>query len=300
MRGSIKAILVVLLALQGCASVQLERGKDVSAAGIAYTEALDAVIDLAIDGAIDRSSESHIIKQMKAAATPEERAERTTTLKTSDDELVTSAQLYTRLRRSVGALRSYFVGLGALAGAKPAEATEAAVKNLAERINGLNATLERSHPISKEKSGAIAALAKQVVRQAHGAAVGHALERDAETIGRALALQELTLETARRDIGAAIRMRNDRLHRERVLAPFLAGGIGSDWAADRRTALRVRALGSTPEALDDAQAAARQMQVVWARVLSGELSADELLATLRDMQELLDAAVALKQADKKG
>lgn len=42
--------------------------------------------------------------------------------------------------------------------------------------------------------------------------------------------------------------------------------------------------------------AARQMQAVWGRVLAGESSGEEFLRMLKDVQELLDAAIALKKA----
>ena len=299
MRRTLALALVLAPLLAACATAQLERGKDLSTAGIAYAKATEAVIDVAIDGAIDASSERQIAKRMGPAATRVERDERTKTLNTSDDELVEGVRLYTRLQRSVGAVGDYFAGLQALAGAKPAEATEAAVKSLAERVSGLNVALGRGTPISAERQTAFAGLARQVVKQAHGAAVAHALERDAEVIDRALVLQELTLATAKKDVAAHLALANQRFYQERVLAPFLAGGIGTGWAEDRRPAVRVKALGSSVEALDSAETAARQMQVVWRRILSGETSSAEVLASLKDTEELLGATAALKQANRK-
>lgn len=50
------ALLAASILASGCASVQVERGKDLSSAGIAYAKATGAVIEQAIDSAIDTSS----------------------------------------------------------------------------------------------------------------------------------------------------------------------------------------------------------------------------------------------------
>jgi hypothetical protein len=291
------AWLLPLALVAGCATVPVERGKDLSSAGIAYSRATAAVIDVAIDAAIDSSSE-----RLGAArrALPENtpRAPLEQNLRGIDAELVTTVQLFTRLKRSVSSVEAYFIGLQALAGATPGEATEASVKNLVDRVNSLNGALEKNQPIDDDRKGAIAGLAKVLVKQAHGAAVARALERDAQTIGHALALQELTLRAARKTILGSMQDANARFYRDRVLGPYLAGNVGGAWADDRRTALKVRALGTSDEAVASAEAAARQMTAVWGRILAGETSADELLKMLKDTEELLDAANALKKANR--
>jgi hypothetical protein len=288
--------LVVAAVQVGCASVSVERGKDLSSAGIAYSQATAAVIDLAIDASIDASSESQIRKKMAAPTSDDQRKERTEFLAQLDGTLVDNVRSYVKLKRSVSAVEAYFAGLQALAGANPGPAAEAAVGTLVDRVNGLNAALEAGKPISEEKKGAIAGLAGLLVKQAHGAAVARALERDAQPIGRALVLQELTLRAAASDIAAAMNNANARFYQDRVIRPYVEGGIGGAWAEDRRVALKTRAMGSTQVAVESAATAAAQMQAVWGRILSGETSGQEFLLIVRDVQELLDAANALKRA----
>ncbi len=281
----------------GCASVSVERGKDLSSAGVAYAQATAAVIDMAVDAAIDASSERQIRKRMGPAATLQERAEREATLKELDQALVENVQNYVRLKRSVGAVQAYFTGLQALAGATPAQATENAVQGLVGHVNGLNLALQGGKEISSEKGSAIAAVAGMFIKQAHGAAVARALERDATVITRALVLQELALRLAVGDVVASMNDANARFERDRVIKPYLAGGVGQDWADDRRIAVKTRAIGTSPQAVASAAEAARQMQAVWGRILSGETSGAEFSLLLRDVQELLDAANALKKTN---
>lgn len=299
MRRFLTALCVAAAVMQGgCAAVSAERGKDLSSAGLAYARATAAVIDMAMDAAIDASSERQIRRRLGPAATPQERADREAALKEADAALVENVQNYVKLKRSVGAVEAYFAGLQALAGANPAEATENAVKGLVDHVNGLNTALQQGTQISDEKKGAIAGIAKMFVKQAHGAAVARALERDAEVISRALVLQELALRVAVGDVVASMKDANARFERDRVINPYLAGGIGEGWADDRRTAVKTRAIGTSPQAVVSAATAAQQMQAVWGRILSGETSGQEFIVMLREVQEVLDAANALKKANK--
>jgi hypothetical protein len=230
-------------------------------------------------------------------------AERERELKASDEELIQTTTKYTRLKRSVTGLEAYFVALQSLADGSTAEATETAVKSLADQLNGVNAALDQTPGgkprISDEQKTAIGNLAKLVTKQVHGAIVAKALERDAAVVGRALALQQIVLNDAADDIRAGLNEANARFYTQRVVGPYKTGQIDDSWVSDRRAYLKVRALGNTAEAVSSAERAAKQMQIVWARVLSGEYSAKEIVSMLKDTEDLLSAAAALKEANAK-
>jgi hypothetical protein len=289
--------LAALLLLQGCATGSVQRGKDVSSAAIAYSEATVAVIDVAIDAVIDNDSESQV--QSPLAAVPA--AQRAGRLEQLDKGLVRSVQLYAELKQSVSATRAYFIALQDLANGSPAEATEKAVESLARRVGDVNGTLEgdgAASGVSDEKAAALGGLAGLVAAQIHGAKVSRALERDAEIIGRALLLQEEVLKQAGDDIRAYLKATNNRLFRTRVRIPYEKAALGPDWVADRRTYLKTRALGENHASLQAADAAAAKMQIVWTRILGGSYSAGEIAASLNDSAELLDAVVILRDVDK--
>ena len=298
------AATVSALGVSGCASVAVQRAKDVSSAGVAYSQATAAVVDIAIDATVDASSQSRVLGKPRQSVTdPAERQARQAELKEIDQELIDNATEYVRLKRSVGAIGAYFKALQELADGSPAEATQTAVAGLADRVNGLNAALDQGKDgkplISDAEKGAIAGLSKQVAKQIHGTALAQALERDAAVIGRALVLQEKVLKAAEMDIRANLTNASQRFYTSRVLVPYGSGAIDDAWANDRRAYIRVAALGNTPEALNTAQAASRQMQTVWARVLSGEYSAREITAMLKDTEDLLAAVAALQDAAAK-
>lgn len=298
------AATVSVLGISGCAGVAVQRAKDVSSAGVAYSQATAAVVDIAIDATVDASSQSRVLGKPRQPVTdPTERQARQAELKEIDKELIGNATDYVRLKRSVGAIGAYFKALQELADGSPAEATQTAVAGLADRINGLNTALDRGKDgkplISDAEKGAIADLSNQVAKQIHGTALAQALQRDAPVIGRALVLQEKVLKAAEMDIRANLTNASQRFYTARVLVPYGTGAIDDSWADDRRAYIRIAALGNTPEALNTAQAASRQMQTVWARVLSGDYSAKEITAMLKDTEDLLAAVAALQDAAAK-
>lgn len=295
--------MLALALLTGCATVSVERARNVSSAGVAYAQATAGVIDVAMNASIDASSERQVRSKPRPPVSESDQALRAAGLKELDSELARNVVTYVRLKRSVNAVEAYFEALQQLADGSTAEATETAVKSLADRINGLNSALEKSEGakplISDEKKTAIGGLAKLVAKQAHGALLARALERDAATVGRALALQELVLKAASDDIRANLNDAAARFYTDRIVSPYAAGNIGAAWVEDRRSYLKAHAIGNTTETISAAEAAARQMQTVWERILSGEYSAKELVASLKDTEELLGAVAALKDANAK-
>lgn len=291
----IAALLAALALLAGCASTAQQQGKDLSSAGIAYAQATTAVLDAALDAAIDADNEGRL-RTIVPATTPEQRVQRTQRLAEFDAELVRHTQQVLGLKRSVSALQAYFTGLQALAGANPGEATEAAVSSLAERLNGISSATGGSELVTADQQTAAAGFAKALVRQAHGAAVARALERDAERIGRALVLQELTLRVLGQQLRGHLQVANAHFYRERVLDPFLSGQPGAGWAQDRRTYIVAKAVGTSAQVLSAADEAAAQMQSVWKRVLAGEPPPADFARVLKDLDELVDALTAVKKA----
>ena len=299
---SVSVLLVAGLALGGCSTVAVDRAKDLSSAGIHYAQATAAVVDVAIDATVDADSEAQIRSKPRQPVTDTSvQSGRGVQLDKLNAALVQTVSSYTRLKRSVSAIEAYFKALQDLANGSTADATGDAVENLAVRIKNVSAAIDKDSATSKLSEAevtAIAGLAKLVAAQVHGAKVAKALERDASVIGKALVLQEKLLILAGDDIRNNLAEANNRFFVDKVQVPYKKGEIDTSWADDRRTYLKVKALGQTHEAVNSAAVSAKQMQTVWTRILSGEYSAKEMTALLKDTAELLDAVQALKDARK--
>jgi hypothetical protein len=295
-------LLFTTVLVWSCASTNVDRAKDVSSAGVQYAHATSQVVDVAVDAIIDADSEAEVLRKPRPAnmPTPEQR---TQDLEKLDEKLVSNVVYYTKLRSSIGTLEAYFQALQALANGSQAEATQTAVSSLADRVNSLNVALEAGRAdvkpvLTDAQKSALAGLSKVVSKQVHGAVVGRALERDAPVIGRAILLQQQVLAFAERDISDHIMAANDRFYVDKVLGPYQAATMDSTWVGDRRTYIKVRALGETLETVKSAQMASKQMEAIWRKILSGEYSAAEITTMLRETDELLAAVAMLKAAEK--
>src|SRR4029077_6317298 len=60
MRRAQWTIMLAAILLAGCATVAVERAKDLSSAGLQYSQATAAVIDVASDAAVDADSEAQV------------------------------------------------------------------------------------------------------------------------------------------------------------------------------------------------------------------------------------------------
>lgn len=300
MKFPLIALSLTVILLQGCATVAVQRSKDLSSAAIRYSEATAAVIDVAIDAAIDADSEGQVRSKPRLPVSAAKQAERAEDLDKLDAQLAKSVSLYTVLKNSVNAIKAYFIALQDLADGSQADAAGEAVKSVAERVNGVNKALEGADTtpkLSDDKIAALGGLGKQVAAQLHGAMVARALERDAAIIGRALVLQQSVLKVAGDDIRNHLNEANNRFFVDQVRTPYQQGDIGPGWVSDRRAYLKVRALGQTETTVNSAEAAAGQMQTVWERILSGSFSAKEISAMLKDTEDLLDAVSTLREAN---
>ena len=291
----------VAVLTSGCATVSIERAKDLSTAGVAYAQAMAAISQAGMEASIDADSAVQIRSMPRAPVSdPVVRDARIVRLAALDDELVKTVVLYATFETSANALEAYFKGLQALAGGSPAAATEESVKQLAGRVNALNAALQsKGSPLSDAKINALGGLAGLVAAQVHGAAVARALERDATVIGTCLSLQEMVLQKAKMDITNNLVEAGNRYYVDRVQAPYARGQMSDGWPAARLNYLKVKALSQNSAAVESAQAASQQMQLVWKRILSGEYSAPELVALLKDTDDLLAAAATLKASNRK-
>lgn len=297
-------LLVVIIGLIGCASVEVQRGKDLATVGIQYTTATTALVDVAIDSMIDADSESFVRSKLPPAAlkipgsTPSELIDR---LNVSNEKLIQNAKQYFSIRASLVAFGDYFKALQTLTENPQSETTASAVSSIVERVNAINQAVKSGSAtdkplISDAQKTALSGLAKLVADQVHGAVVAAQLKRDAPIIGEALLLQQRVLENAETVILAALRDENERFYIDKVQRPFGTQEIDDVWVGNRKTYLKTKALGETSEALKTARDASKQMSKTWEKILSGVYDSSEMKQQLAEVEALVAATAALKQA----
>lgn len=297
-------LLVAMVSLVGCASVEVQRGKDLASAGIQYCSATTALVDVAIDSLIDADSETKVRSKLtaedlkKAGLTPDKLGERLTE---SNKGLIKDVTLYFSLRASLVTVQDYFKALQTFADNPQSETTALAVSTIADRVNAINKAVKASAPdkqlLSDAQKAALSGLAKLVAEQVHGAMVGAELKRDAPIIGEALLLQQTLLENAETVILHKLKIDNARFNVDKVQGPFKKQEIGDPWISDRKTYIKTEAIGETSDALKTAREASKQMSKTWEKILSGVYDAGEMQQQVAEVEALVAATAALKQAE---
>jgi hypothetical protein len=232
--------------------------------------------------------------------TPDKLRER---LDRSNKGLVQNARQYLSLRASLLNVQAYFKALQTLSENPQSETTASAVSTLADRINMVNNAIKGGNGpvkpvISEAQKTALSGLVKLVANEVHAAMVGTALKRDASVIGEALLLQEMLLENAETVILGALKDEDARFYIDKVQRPFEKQEIGEAWIADRRAYLKAKAMGETSEALKVARTASEQMSKTWQKILSGVYDASEMREQVQQLEALVAAMAALKQAER--
>ena len=299
-------IAIAIAGVTGCSTVDLQRGKDLSSAGVSYSKATSILIDVAVDSMINADSEAHIRTKLPQAVlirpeyTPEKLRAR---LEKSDFELISNTTQLLTLKASVGSIEAYFSGLQTLADNPQSEATSSAVSTLADRVNALNGALKESEGsvkpvISESQKTALSGLAKIVSDQVHAKKVGDALKRDAKIIGEAILLQEEILGFAEKVIIGDLNSKANRFYVDSVEEPFEKQTIDETWVNNRNIYIKAKATGQVSEAVKTAKEASKQMGKIWGKILSGVYDVSEIRQQIQDMEAIVNALLALKKVEK--
>jgi hypothetical protein len=299
-------IAIIIAGISGCASVDVQKGKDLSSAGVAYSQATSALIDVAINSMIDADSEAHVRTKLPQEAltrmeyTPKKLREK---LKKSDSTLISNTTQLLLLKASVDSMGAYFKALQTLADNPQSDTTASSVSTLADRVNSLNAELKKPNEgiqpiISESQKTALNGLSKLVSDQAHAIKVSNALKRDSKIIGESILLQKEILSFAEKIIIGDLNSKANRFYVDNVEDHFEKQNIDDKWVSDRRLYIKSKATGQISEAVTTPSEASTQMSKIWEKVLSGVYSSSEMHQQIQDLDAIVKALLALKQAEK--
>jgi hypothetical protein len=293
MRSKFIAALVLSSTLiAGCATQSIQQGKDLSTSGVAYTEAVDKLLDVTTDRVINFDS-AELVKTRRGSNLKE-------MITTKNEALVSVLTEIGRFRAQTKILKTYFVNLQALADSPVENDAGGSVKSLSDSISKLNKALggkDGKEQLSQEQKTQIGALGGLVAHSIHGAKVKHALERDAEIIGIYLALQENQLGNIADILKDRFLTENDLFLNEKVIAPYIAKDkpLGDSWGKNRNDWVKAQFVN---QQLSTAQEAARQLRGVWADILEGKADINSLSILISDIGQFVTTVQALETASK--
>ena len=282
-----------ILLISGCATHTIKQGKDLSASGIAYTEAVDKLLDTTIDRVIDFDNEE--LKKSRRGSNL--RGMIVQKNKAMTDILVEIE----RFRAQTKLLKTYFLNLQALSDSTIKEDAGGAVKSLSDSISKLNKTLDGKGgkiSLTEEQKTQIGALGGFAAGAIHAAKIKSALKRDAKVIGTYLAFQENQLNNITSILKDRFEAENDLFLNEKVIAPYVdkSQSLDTSWGKNRKQWFKTQFVG---QQLNTAKNAAKQLRGIWVDILQGRTDINSLSVLISDVNEFVIIVKALEDESNK-
>lgn len=277
----------------GCATTQnIYQSRDLSTSAIAYSDATTALLELTTDRVIEFDT-AELIKTRRGANPRQMITEKNQAVSDVIGE-IRKFQAQTKL------LKAYFQNLQALADSPVKDDVGDSVRSLSDSISKLNKVLDG--PDGKEKltddqKKQIGALAGLVARSIQADKIKNALTRDAEVIGKYLALQELQITQISELLRDRFNAENDLFGNRDVIAPYVdqSKPLPDKWAESRAKWLKTQFIN---QQLSTAHEAAKHLRGVWTDVLQGKNDVNSLRSLISDINDFTVTVQALEAGSK--
>ena len=267
------ASLVVLVALAGCAGPTPLQTEGVAKSGKQYVNTLKKVNEFAMDHTLEFTAD--LLPDLPRNET---------TLKQQTDAMRQRVALQHEVAAYFDMQLMYFAELDALAKGDNSTGTAGALRKFVEALN----KAPDSPGITRVTKTAVSGLAGQVAKWRHSKAVAQVLERDADTVGQALLMNQYILEEQIQWITQREELARQVAYREKVLKPYVGSNKLPEawkkaWIADIKRPPAI-------ELLEQAKAASQDMQQAWLNVLRGQGSFEHLRGVFAQINENIQAA----------
>lgn len=284
----------------GCSTAPLKQAEGIAISGKAYAQAVRGVGEFALSDVLDYEVDQIAIERDKVPGS-DPRAKRKEFLFEENVTLKLRIELVETANLQVSLVEEYFTSLEALAKHDPAAPTTAAVSSLIDSLNNLEQAIEKSSnsqmkKLTPDEKTAAAKLVGQIARSAHARQVADRLAGDAPTIDRHLKMLSSHLTVVSGWVAARQENRLTSFYSLEIEAPFVdpqRQQLPDDWKTKYKRYLRGTTLN---ERVKQAAEAGRAMERTWRRYLAGDQTPEEVLQSVKDMQQLVQAVAALKAA----
>ena len=282
--GVCAVFIIALILNTACAPTQtIEQSRDLSSSGLAYTTAVEALVDSTVPRVIDFNSASLI--KLRPGQNEEQLKKKLTDHNAALSDLIAELETFKGQNKL---LQSYFINLQALADSPIKEDVGGSVSVLSGSINELNKSLKGDFSLTPQQQTEIGKLAGLVAQSAQASKLKSALQRDAEIIATQLALHEQQLEIITGILKDRFDAENELFFREQVEKPYAStdpsAKLDPGWQAARSTYLRTQ---FTNKKLATAQIAAKQLRGIWTDILQGRNDTGSLRILISDVNEFV-------------
>lgn len=277
------AIAIATTCLSACRST--DEYKKLAQAGTNYYNALNQLLDLAVETRIDESSEELLLQDRENNQTSDDYND----FSDSDRNRI---DLINRLKKHNSLLSKYFKLLQDLAGSDAPERTQTAIGGVVDNLNTIGKTLRTSNLI--ENKEVFQGIGKLIVSSKIRGALKEELEKRNQTIMLELKTQQELLDALSTQIKGELKGIQDRQELRLVINPFLEPTPIADedaWIATRRELLTQEV---TAAELENASQALGDFQNIFQDFVEGQSSSGRINALLTDIENLLSVIEKLK------
>lgn len=285
------SLFFLICALYGCATTQsIQEGKNLSASGIAYTDAVDKLVEASIDKVIDFDSEE--LKKTRYGS----ESELEKIINSHNNSLSQIVFELERFQKQTKLLKAYFVALQSLADSSVKNDAGESVKALSGSINEANKENGGESQLSEDQLKQVGILGGIIANSIHAGKIKSALMRDSTVIGMSLALQENQLTNLTNILQDRLLGENELFLNESVIYPYInsTSSLDKNWMENRKKWVKFKFID---ERLDTAQEAVRQLRGVWEDILKGEDDVNSVGILISDLNDFVNAIISIRDVD---
>ncbi|MEH2015093.1 hypothetical protein [Nostoc sp.] len=281
------AVVMLTTFLGGCRST--DEYKKLAQAGTSYSNALNQLLDLAVETRINESSEELLLQDRDINRTADDY------IKFSESD-ANRIELVNRLKKHNRLLSKYFQLLQDLAGSNAPERTETAIGGVIDNLNTIGQTLRTSNLI--ENKEVFQGIGKLIVSSQIRGALKEELEKRNQTIMLELKTQQELLNAISTQIKGELKRIQDKEELKLVIEPLIKPALIADedgWITTRRNLLTQEI---TAAQLETASQALEDFQNIFQDFVEGRSSSGQINALLTDIENLLSVIEKLKTKEE--
>lgn len=284
-------VSLVVLTLSSCATARTNHFRQFSQAGVAYSNAMNALLEEAGGAAID--TDSMVLGKTRRSLSRDDRRE---TIIEHNRLLRERLALLGDLKRHARLLRSYFEALGALADSDAPSGIGTATEGVVNALGELHPKIESARVGELPISSLVGSVTKIAVAHFKVAALEDELKSRGPTIERELDLQQAALTAIAEELRTDLQSQIQQYESSEVVAPYVRDGpLPGVWAQRRREALSAQlSLASVDSAAD----AARQLKVAFVALSEGRFQLVDVPALVDDISEIITLIERIRGEDE--
>ena len=288
-------LLIASVGLAGCTTTaRINQFKNFSTVGVAYTNALDPLLNSAGEAAIDANS--LILEEAFPASQDKDAIARAQELETHNKLLRDRLAILNDIKLHAHLLRTYFQVLGSLAESDAPEGIGTGATEVVKQLGCISPKIKEAKIGKASVADFIGPAVKIAVKNFQRAALDRELSTRSPFIERELELQSAALQAITRTMREDLRVQlNQRMFKE-IFAPYTKdASLPKDWTQKRKVNLTSELAVA---AADAAANAAKDLKTAFISLVEGGFTAADLPAIINDINAIFDLVELAKKGSQ--